>query len=107
MSHLFTRILAVGLLAGSFVAAETFKFESSEALKVGHTQLQPGKYLLDVDGSTVVLKDKSGKAIDVKAKVEQTGNKANRTLLGLRGEPGDRKLGSVTPRGTNIRVVFD
>ena len=107
MSHIFTRILAIGLLAGSLAMAGICKFELSEKLQAGQTQLQPGKYSLAVDGSTVVLKDKAGKAIEVKAKVEQTDKKAPVTLLGVSGEPGAKKLGSITIGGTQTRVVFE
>jgi len=107
MRHLFTRILAVGLLAGSLAAAGTFKFELSDKVQAGQTQLQPGRYSVDVNGSTAVLKDKAGKTIDVKAKVEQTTNKAPVTLYGVSGEPGAKKLESVTFGGSQIRVVFE
>ena len=52
-----------------------------------------------------MLKDRAGKTIDVKAKVEQTPDKAPQTLIGMRGEP--RSLASVTLGGTNVRVVFE
>ena len=64
MRHLFTRILTVGLLAATLAAAGTFKFELTDKVQAGQTQLQPGKYTLAIDGSTAVLKDKAGKTID-------------------------------------------
>ena len=105
MRHFFPAILAVALLAGSLAAAETYKFQLTEKLLAGQTQLQPGTYSLSVDGSTVVLLGKGGKTIDVKANVEQLPKKAPDTLIGMKGEP--RKLGSVTIAGTKIRVVFE
>ena len=105
MRHLFARILTFALVAGSLVAAETYKIQFPDKVQAGQTQLKPGTYSLDVDGATAVLKDRAGKTIDVKAKVEQTPDKAPETLIGMRGEP--RKLGSVTLGGTHIRVVFE
>jgi hypothetical protein len=107
MRHLFTRILAAGLLAGSLAAAATFNFELKNKAQAGQTQLQPGKYSLAIDGSTAVLKDKAGKTVDVKAKVEQRADKSAITLLGFSSEPGPKKLTSVYLGGTNIRVTFD
>ena len=105
MRPLFARILTFALLAGSLVAAETYKFQLAGKVQAGQTQLKPGTYSLDVDGSTAVLKDRAGKTIDVKAKVEQTPDKAPQTLIGMKGEP--RRLASVTLGGTNIRVAFE
>ncbi len=107
MKHLFTRILAIGLLAGSLAAAATFKFNLSDPVQAGKTQLQPGKYSLDVSGQTVVLKDKAGKTIDVKAKVTQNTGKALATTYAITDEAGVRKLASVTLGGSQLRVVFE
>ena len=89
------------------MAAETYKFQLSDKVKAGQTELKPGKYLLEVDGAKAVLKDKSGNAIAVNAKVEQTPNKANVTFVGITGDPGAKKLGSVIPAGSQVRVVFE
>ncbi len=107
MRHLFTLILTLGLLAGSLAAAGTFKFQLSDKVQVGQTQLKPGKYSIDVNGSTAVLKDKAGETIDVKAKVEQTTNKAPVTTYTTSGEPGAKKLEAVTFGGSQVRVVFE
>jgi len=97
----------LGLLAGSLAAAGTFKFQLSDKVQVGQTQLKPGQYVLDVNGSAAVLKDKAGKTIDAKAKVEQTTSKAAVTTYSLSGDPGALKLSSVTPGGEQIRVQFE
>jgi len=94
-------------MVGSLFAAETYKFQLSDKVMVGTTELKPGKYLLEVDGANAVLKDKSGKAIEAKAKVEQTPNKANVTFVGITGDAGAKKLGSVIPAGSQVRVVFE
>lgn len=107
MERLFTRLLTVGLLAGSLAMAATFKFQLSDPVQAGKTQLQPGKYSLDVSGQTAVLKDKAGKTIDVKAKVEQTTAKAPVTTYAISDEAGAKKLASVTLGGSQLRVVFE
>lgn len=101
------RVLILGLLAGSLVAAETYKFQLSDKVQVGQTELKPGKYSLEVSGANVVLKDKAGKTIEAKAKVEQTPNKSAVTFVGISGDAGARKLGSVIPAGAQVRVVFE
>ena len=107
MKHLSARLLILGLLAGSLAVAATFKFNLSDSVQAGKTQLQPGKYSLDVTGSTAVLKDKAGKTIDVKAKVEQLTNKAAVTTYSISDEAGAKKLASVTLGGSQLRVVFE
>ena len=77
MRHLFASILTFALLAGSLAAAETCKFQLSEKVQAGQTQLRPGTYSLIVDGPTAVLKDKAGSTIDVKANIEQEPNSAS------------------------------
>lgn len=105
MRHLFARIFTVALLAGSLVAAQTYKFQLQDKMQAGQTQLKPGTYSLVVDGSTAVLKDKAGNKIEVKATIEEQPNKAPQTSFGMIGEP--RKLGSVSFGGTHIRAVFE
>ena len=105
------RTLVIGILAATLLAftaaAETYKFEIADPVKVGKTDLKPGKYAVDVDGDKASLKDKKGNAIDVKAKVEQAQGTAKTTLLGLSRDSGAQKLESVRPGGTSIRVVFE
>jgi hypothetical protein len=107
MERLFTRLLTVGLLAGSLAMAATYKFNLSDPVLAGKTQLQPGKYSVDVTGQTAVLKDKAGKTIDVKAKVEQLGAKAAATTFGISDEAGARTLASITLGGSQLRVIFE
>ena len=107
MQRLFTRLLTIGLLAGSLAFAATFKFNLPDPVQAGKTKLQPGKYSIDVTGTTAVLKDKAGKTIDVKAKVEQLGAKAAATTFGISDEAGARKLASITLGGSQLRVVFE
>ncbi|HTP89565.1 MAG TPA: hypothetical protein VMJ34_21600 [Bryobacteraceae bacterium] len=95
------------LLAGAVLSAETFKVNITDKVQVGQTQLQPGKYLLEVDGSSAVLKDKSGKAIDAKTKVEQTDKKASETKIGVKTSQATELLESITPKGGRVRVTFE
>jgi len=107
MKHFLKRFLIVGLLAGSLVAAQTYKIELSDKVQVGQTVLKPGKYLLVVDGTSAVLKDKAGSAADVKGKVEQVPQKAAVTFVGISGDQGAKTLNSIIPAGSQIRVVFE
>jgi hypothetical protein len=101
------RVLATGLLAGSLASAATYSFELRDKAQAGQAQLKPGKYTLDIDGSTVVLKDKSGKTIDVKAKVEEVADKSAMTFMGFSGERGAKRLASIYLGGTNLHVEFE
>ena len=107
MKQFFVRLLTVGMLAGAIATAATYKVQLADRVQAGKSELQPGKYILDVDGTNAVLKDKSGNAIDVTAKVEQLPNKAPVTIIGTTGEAGAKKLASITLGRTQIRVVFE
>jgi hypothetical protein len=107
MKHLFVRLFTLGLLTVSLVAAGTYKFQLSEQVKVGQTQLQPGKYSMNVEGTTAVLKDKDGKTIEVKAKVVEMPNKAVVTVVGLSPDSGVKQLKSIIFGGSRIRVEFE
>ena len=92
-------------MASSLSAAETYKFQLKSRVLAGQAELQPGNYSIVVDGSIAVLKDKKGKTIEVKAAVQQAAQKPVETEVGMKGDP--RKLSSVTPGGTTVRVVFE
>ena len=85
--------------------AQDYKFELQQKARVGQTQLLPGKYIVSVNGETVVLKDKAGNTIDVKAKVEQTSAKASGTSV--RFSQDRQQLTSVSFGGTQTRVIFE
>ena len=107
MRSLSVKLMLAGVLAGSLLSAETYKVRLNDKVQLGQTQLQPGKYLLEVDGANAVLKDKSGKAIEAKAKVEQTNEKASATKIGVSTSAGTEQLKSITPSGGRVRVVFE
>jgi hypothetical protein len=107
MRYLSIQLLLAGVLAGSLLSAATYKVHLAEKVQLGQTQLQPGKYLLEVDGTNAVLKDKSGKTIEAKAKVEQTQRKANVTKIGVNTSQPTVRLESIEPQGASVRVVFE
>jgi hypothetical protein len=104
MKHI-RRTLLLALFGVSLVAAKDYTFEMADKVMVGQTQLEPGKYAIGLDGDKAVLKDKSGKSIDVKTKIEATPDKARATVCGLSADR--QQLRSVTLRGTQTRVVFE
>lgn len=106
MSTLLNRIVLVAFICGAVVSAETYKFQLGTAVSIGTTQLKPGRYVLDVNGNTAVLKDKSGKTIDAKTTVEKAGM-TTVTMVGLTGANGASQLKDVTPAKSGIRVVFN
>jgi hypothetical protein len=106
MTQLFTRFAIAGLLMSPLLLAETYKVRLTDTVQVGQTQLMPGRYLLEVNGSNAVLKDEAGKAIDANAKVEQTNGKASDTSIEVNTAQPPGRLVAVTPRGSHVRVVF-
>ena len=107
MKHIIARVLIIGLLAVSIASAETYKFHIADKVQAGQSQLKPGNYLLDVDGTKAVLKDNKGNTIDVKAKAEQVPSRAKATMIGVSHDNGVTRLTSVLLAGTSVRVVFE
>lgn len=104
MRHI-RRTLLLALIGVSLAAAKDYRFDLADKVQVGQTRLEPGNYAISLDGDKAVLKDKSGKSIDVKTKIEATPDKAKATMCGLSADR--QQLRSITLRGTQTRVVFE
>ena len=92
------RIAILALLGVSLASAKTYSFVVSEPTNAGQAQLKPGEYSLKLDGSQVVLKDMTGRQIDVTAKVEPADRKFDETAV----QQARRRTARIESSGSNL-----
>jgi hypothetical protein len=95
------------LLGASVLSAKTYKFTVLDPAEVGNTQLKPGDYRVEVEGSQVTLKDSRGHQIDTAAKVETIDHKANQTVILSSNADGQRHITSIEFAGSHEKIVFE
>ena len=103
---MYNRILIFGLLGTALAGSKTYTITLNGRAQAGQTQLEPGDYRLKVDGSAVVLTDKSGQQVDATAKVEETGQKFDHSSVHVSETDGIRRVESIQLGGTKYKVVF-
>lgn len=101
------RIAILALLGVSLASAKTYSFVVSEPTNAGQAQLKPGEYSLKLDGSQVVLKDMTGRQIDVTAKVEPADRKFDETAVQSSKTNGTNRIQWVELGGSKNKVVFE
>lgn len=103
------RRLAVGalLLGVSLASAKSYTISLSDSCKAGEAQLQPGQYTLKLDGNKVVLIDRTGRSIEVTAKVETVERKFDQTAVAISRADGGSRIQWIALGGSKSRVVFE
>ena len=104
---MFRRITVLVLLAASLACAKSYHFVVRTPTLVGNTQLKPGEYTLKVDGSQVVLVDRSGEQVSTAARIETTDQTFSQTSVLTTAKDGVVRIESVALSGTHNKVVFD
>jgi len=106
---MFRRLAVIALLSVLVVSAKTktYSFNISEHATVGNAQLTPGQYHLKLDGPQVVLTDKAGNQIDVKANVEAADRKIDETSITYSTADGANRILSIKLGGSRIVVLFE
>jgi hypothetical protein len=101
-------LLALGFLAATASADQSCKFILSSTSKIGTAELQPGEYRLVVDEKRVVLTElKTGKLIELEAKIEQTEQKANSTQVHSQQVDGVSRINEIRIGGSKTKVAFN
>jgi|KBSSwiStaDraftv2_1062776.scaffolds.fasta_scaffold121716_3 hypothetical protein len=103
-------VLSIGLLSG--VAAgdqpKTYRISISSASKIGTTEFQPGDYELVVDQPKVRLTErKTGKSVEIEAKVENLENKVPSTMIQSETVNGVSMIRHILIGGSKTKVAFD
>lgn len=104
---MLARVILAALLSVSLAGAKNYSITLSDTCLAGTTQLKPGEYTVKLDGSKVVLVDRSGRRMEVPAKVETVERKFERTAVTISKADGTNRLQSIDLAGSKSRVVFE
>ena len=103
-------VLVVALASLSFAGTpntKTYKINLSYPSKVGINQLAPGEYKLAVDTAAVRMVElKTGKAIEIAAKVETAEDKFENTAITTEMVDGVAEIREIRLGGSNIHIDF-
>ena len=109
--RLLALVIAAGMFNGSAIAdeAKSYKVVLSNLCKVGDTEFQPGDYKVTVDGSKKVrfTAMKTGKTMEVEAKVESRDSKFDHTAVTSKRVDGVTRLSEIQIGGSKTKIAFD
>jgi hypothetical protein len=101
-------LLAFGFLAATASADENYRVTLSSVSKIGNAEFQAGDYKLAGGGSKVVFTElKTGKSVEMAAKVEVVEKKFGTTEIHSRKVDGASQISEIRIGGSKTRVVFD
>ena len=101
-------LVALGFLAATASADQSCRFTLSSAAKIGTAELSPGEYRLVVDANKAVLTElKTGKLIELEAKIEQGEQKANATQVHTTQVDGVSQIREIRIGGSKTKVAFN
>ncbi len=103
--------LALAILAGSLVAGtpnvKTYRISLSNPSKIGSNPLAPGDYKLAIDTASVrVTEVKTGKSVEVTAKVEAGEKKFGQTAITSQKVDGIDEIREIRLGGSKILIAF-
>jgi hypothetical protein len=103
------RLAMIALLLAPLTSAKpkTYVFQLDGKAQVGKVQLEAGRYRLLVDGSSISLIDKTGKAIDARIKTESSEQTYSATAVSATNRDGIIRVDGVSLKGTKTKVVFE
>src|SRR5215471_5936416 len=100
------RVTLLSLMSLSLIFAKTYTFSLSSPANAGTVQLKPGEYKVDVEGSSVVLKDENGHRIDANASLETVEQKYDQTSVVTSTADGTNRLEYIELGGTKDKIEF-
>jgi hypothetical protein len=100
------RVTLLSLMSLSLVFAKTYTFSLSSPANAGAVQLKPGEYRIEVEGSSVVLKDDEGHQIDANASLETVDQKYDQTSVVTSTADGANRLEYIELGGTKDKIEF-
>ena len=104
-------LIAILLFGGAARAdnAKKYAITLDSAAKIGSTEFRAGDYKMQVDASKVTFTElKSGKEIEVNAKIETVESKFDRTSIHSKtDERGARQISEIRIGGSKTRIAFD
>jgi hypothetical protein len=100
-------LAAIGLVAGSAFADQTYRITLSTDSKIGNLEFKAGEYKV-VDAPKVLLTDvNSGKAVEIEAKVEEADTKHDRTEIHSKLVDGVSQISEIRIGGSKTRFAFN
>ena len=101
-------LLAFGFLEATASADANYRVTLSNESRIGNAQFQAGDYKLAVGESRVVLTElKTGKSVEIAAKVEMGEKRFDDTAVHSRNVDGASQISEIRIGGSKTRVVFD
>jgi hypothetical protein len=101
-------LLALGFLTATASADQSCKFTLNNASKIGAQELSPGDYKLVVDAPKVVLTElKTGKSIELEAKIETTDMKSSSTEVHTRQVDGTSQISEIRNGVSKTKITFE
>ena len=101
-------LVAVGLLAGSAYADQSYRITLPTVSKIGDTEFKPGDYKLVVDGTKVLFTEvNTGKTTELEAKIEDAAAKHDGTAILSTRVDGDNKITEIRIGGSKTRIAFN
>lgn len=107
--NMFTAILlSLAFLTTGAIADQSCKFTVNNPARIGDQELRPGEYKLVVDASKVVLTEvKTGKSIEINAKIETADTKASSTEVHSRQVDGGSQISEIRMGGSKTKIIFE
>jgi hypothetical protein len=101
-------LLAFGFLTSIASADQSYRITLSNASKIGNIELQPGEYKLVVDMPKVVFTElKTGKSIELAAKIENVDEKFANTQIHWSHVDGVRQIIEIRIGGSKTKIAFN
>ena len=100
-------LLAFGFLTATANADQSYKFTLNSAYKIGSADVRPGDYKLVVGGARSVLTElRTGKSIELDAKVENMEQKCDTTEIHTKQVDGVSQISEIRIGGSTARIAF-
>ena len=101
-------LAAIGLVAGSALADQSYRITLSTVSKIGNIEFKPGEYKLVIDTPKVSLTNlNSGKAVELEAKVEDAETKTDHTAIHSTKVDGVAQISEIRIGGSKTRIAFN
>ena len=101
------RIMIIALLSVALASAATYPVAVAARLQVGNSQLEPGQYTVELAGSMVIIKNKTGVNIQTPVKVENGAETFEATALKTTQVGDAIKLKSIALEHSKITLTFN
>lgn len=101
-------LLVFGFLTVTASADQSYRITIGTISKIGNAELQPGDYKLVVDAPKVVFTElKTGKSVELEAKVENMDERIDKTEIHSGLVEGVNQIKEIRIGGSKTRIAFN